>query len=169
MNRSPHAVLGAIASASLALTALAGAGNASAQTGSYPGKADGTSATHATTAQRGGGTDVASEEAAARRIQMQLDGYVVKAVKNYRNLHIGKRGGTVTIARGLAKSEVFAKWVKNSLEEGARAGAKLTIEESKPNGQTIRRIQLFGAWVTKWKPGSSGETVNVSFKRAQVD
>ncbi|MFG2222909.1 phage tail protein [Streptomyces sp. NPDC048644] len=104
---------------------------------------------------------------AAHRFDVQLDGVVVEAVKGISGLHADEKGGKVTITRGLKKSEVFATWIKKSLDEGDGAAETLTIQEENSHGQTIRRIQLFDAWVDKWESGKSSETVLVLFKRME--
>ncbi|TWF95519.1 phage tail protein [Saccharopolyspora dendranthemae] len=91
----------------------------------------------------------------------------------------GQKGGEVTITRGLDKSTEFTAWIKKTLIDGDVEGARenLTIEIQDSQGETVRRMQLFDCWVSKWEgPGvSAGESnpateqVTIVFERIEVE
>ena len=91
----------------------------------------------------------------------------------------GHKGGEVTITRGMDKSPEFTDWINKTLLNGNVEDARqnLTIEIQDPKGETVRRIQLFDAWVSKWEgPGlnatqSTGaeEKATITFERIEVE
>jgi phage tail-like protein len=89
-----------------------------------------------------------------------------------------QKGGEVTITRGIDKSSAFSDWIKKALKgdvEGARQN--LTIEIQDTEGKTVRRMQLFDAWISNWNgpdlsAGNSNgaeEQANVTFERIEVE
>ncbi|MBQ0925447.1 MULTISPECIES: phage tail protein [Saccharopolyspora] len=91
----------------------------------------------------------------------------------------GQKGGEVTITRGLDKSTEFTKWIQKTLLDGDVESARenLTIEIQDTKGESVRRMQLYDAWVSKWEgPGfSAGESsaateqVTIVFERIEVE
>lgn len=91
----------------------------------------------------------------------------------------GHKGGEVTITRGMDKSPEFTSWINKTLTDGEVEDARenLTIEVMEPNGSTVRRIQLYDAWVSKWEgPGlnagesnAATEKATVTFERIEVE
>jgi phage tail-like protein len=90
-----------------------------------------------------------------------------------------RKGGEVTITRGLDKSSEFTKWIKETLNNGAvdTARQNITIEVKDTTGATVRRIQLMQGWASKWegpslKAGDSSaatEQVTVTFEEIIVE
>jgi phage tail-like protein len=90
-----------------------------------------------------------------------------------------RKGGEVTITRGLDKSSEFTSWIKETLNNGAvdTARQNITIEVKDSTGATIRRIQLMQGWASKWegpslKAGDSSaatEQVTVTFEEIVVE
>jgi phage tail-like protein len=79
-----------------------------------------------------------------------------------RKLAGARKGGEVTIARGLSKSPEFTEWLNKSLIQGAVSAARqnVSIVASDSEGNHVRTIDLQRAWVKKWegpnlKAGSS--------------
>ncbi|MER7079899.1 conserved hypothetical phage tail region protein [Saccharopolyspora kobensis] len=91
----------------------------------------------------------------------------------------GQKGGEVTITRGLDKSSAFTDWIKKTLLDGDVEGARenLTIEIQDSQGETVRRMQLYDAWVSKWdgpevSAGESNpatEKATIVFERIEVE
>ncbi|MFE0464005.1 phage tail protein [Kitasatospora sp. NPDC058965] len=91
-----------------------------------------------------------------------------------RKLAGARKGGEVTITRGISKSEKFTEWLKKSMIDGAvttaRQNCTITVNDSE--GKVVRKIELQRAWVKKWegpnlKAGSSEaalEKVTVVFE-----
>ena len=90
-----------------------------------------------------------------------------------------RKGGEVTITRGLDKSSQFTEWIKETLNKGAVEAARqnLTIEIKDTQGETVRRIQLMQGWASKWegpslKAGESTaatEKVTITFEEIVVE
>ncbi|HEX5495668.1 MAG TPA: phage tail protein [Mycobacteriales bacterium] len=90
-----------------------------------------------------------------------------------------RKGGEVTITRGLDKSGEFTKWIDETLNKGAvdTARQNLTIEIKDSKGNTVRRIQLRQGWASKWegpslKAGESTaatEQVTITFEEIVVE
>jgi phage tail-like protein len=90
-----------------------------------------------------------------------------------------RKGGEVTITRGLDKSSQFTEWIKETLNKGAVETARqnLTIEIKNTEGDTVRRIQLMQGWASKWegpslKAGESTaatEKVTITFEEIVVE
>ncbi|WP_243788785.1 phage tail protein [Saccharopolyspora gloriosae] len=91
----------------------------------------------------------------------------------------GHKGGEVTITRGMDKSSEFTEWIKKTLNDGEVEDARenLTIEVMEPNGSTVRRIQLYDAWISKWEgpdlnageSNAATEKATVTFERIEVE
>ncbi|APU16182.1 MULTISPECIES: phage tail protein [Actinoalloteichus] len=89
-----------------------------------------------------------------------------------------RRSGEVVITRGLDKSDAFTKWIDLTLNEGQvdEARKELTIEIKDTKKETVRRINLFGCWASKWegpsfKAGESAaatERVTIVFEEIKV-
>ncbi|GGK10082.1 phage tail protein [Pilimelia anulata] len=64
-----------------------------------------------------------------------------------------RKGGEVTITRGLDQSSAFTDWIKDTFEKGAidtaRQNISIIIVDSKNEAQ--RRFDLSNAWVSKWE------------------
>lgn len=139
---------------------------------------------------------------ATHRFGVQLGGITVESVKNVSELTVeqdvvetmqvtdrgkpinkkqpgGHKGGEVRITRGMDKSPEFTDWINKTLLNGDVEDARqnLTIEVQDSKGETVRRIQLYDAWVSSWNgPGldatqSTGaeETATVTFERIEVE
>jgi phage tail-like protein len=133
---------------------------------------------------------------------VQLGGYLVESIQEVSGLTVeedvvetqqvtsegkplirkqpgARKGGEVTITRGLDKSSEFTKWIKETLNKGAVQTARqnLTIEIKDTEGQTVRRIQLMQGWASKWegpslKAGESTaatEKVTITFEEIVVE
>jgi phage tail-like protein len=133
---------------------------------------------------------------------VQLGGYLVESIQEVSGLTVeedvvetqqvtaegkplirkqpgARKGGEVTITRGLDKSSEFTKWIKETLNKGAVETARqnLTIEIKDTQGDTIRRIQLMQGWASKWegpslKAGESSaatEKVTITFEEIVVE
>ena len=133
---------------------------------------------------------------------VQLGGYLVESIQEVSGLTVeedvvetpqvtaegkpfirkqpgARKGGEVTITRGLDQSSEFTKWIKETLNKGAVSAARqnLTIEIKDTEGQTVRRIQLMQGWASKWegpslKAGESSaatETVTITFEEIVVE
>ncbi|MFR9728796.1 phage tail protein [Saccharopolyspora sp. MS10] len=91
----------------------------------------------------------------------------------------GHKGGEVTITRGMDKSSEFTEWIKKTINDGEVEDARenLTIEVMEPNGSTVRRIQLYDAWISKWEgpdlnageSNAATEKATVTFERIEVE
>jgi phage tail-like protein len=91
----------------------------------------------------------------------------------------GQKGGEVTITRGLDKSTEFTAWIKKTLLDGDVEGARenLTIEIQDSRGESVRRMQLYDCWVSKWEGPSfsagesnpATEQVTIVFERIEVE
>lgn len=70
-----------------------------------------------------------------------------------RKLPGARKGGEVTITRGLDKSSAFTDWIKDTFEKGAvdtaRQHISIVLTDSKSSDQ--RRFDLKNAWVSKWE------------------
>ncbi len=87
------------------------------------------------------------------------------------------KGGQVTLTKGLDQDDALTKWIDQTYGKGDVEGARknLTIEYKKPNGDTIRRVDLVNSWVSKWNPpdldagqsASAEETVTIEFERIE--
>ncbi|HEX6356350.1 phage tail protein [Actinophytocola sp.] len=139
---------------------------------------------------------------ATHRFGVQLGGVTVESIKEVSGLTVeqdvvetqqvtdrgkpinkkqpgGHKGGEVTITRGMDKSPEFTDWINKTLLNGDVEDARqnLTIEVQDPKGDTVRRMQLFDAWVSKWEgPGlnatqSAGadEKATITFERIEVE
>jgi phage tail-like protein len=80
-----------------------------------------------------------------------------------------RKGGEVTISRGLDKSSAFSEWIEKVFEQGsvdeARKNISIIITDAK--NTPVRRINLENAWVSKWegpglKAGASPATEKVT-------
>jgi phage tail-like protein len=90
-----------------------------------------------------------------------------------------RKGGEITVTRGLDQSSEFTKWIKETLNNGAIDSARqnITIEIKQPNGSTVRRMQLMQGWASKWegpsfKAGESTaatEKVTITFEDISVE
>jgi phage tail-like protein len=133
---------------------------------------------------------------------VQLGGYLVESIQEVSGLTVeedvvetqqvtaegkplirkqpgARKGGEVTITRGLDQSSEFTKWIKETLNKGAVETARqnLTIEIKDTEGQTVRRIQLMQGWASKWegpslKAGESTaatEKVTITFEEIVVE
>jgi phage tail-like protein len=133
---------------------------------------------------------------------VQLGGYLVESIQEVSGLTVeedvvetqqvtsegkplirkqpgARKGGEVTITRGLDKSSEFTKWIKETLNKGAVEAARqnLTIEIKDSQGETVRRIQLMQGWASKWegpslKAGESTaatEKVTITFEEIVVE
>lgn len=139
---------------------------------------------------------------ATHRFGVQLGGVTVESIKEISGLTVeqdvvetqqvtdrgkpinkkqpgGHKGGEVTITRGMDQSPEFTDWINKTLLDGDVDGARqnLTIEIQDPKGDTVRRMQLFDAWVSRWEgPGlnatqSTGaeEKATITFERIEVE
>ena len=138
---------------------------------------------------------------ATHRFGVQLGGVTVESVKEISGLVVeqdvvetmqvsaqGKpmnkkqpgahKGGEVTITRGMDPSSAFSDWIKKTLNGDVdSARQNLTIEIMDPDGQTVRRMQLFDAWVSKWEGPSlsasqsagAEEKATVTFERIEIE
>lgn len=133
---------------------------------------------------------------------VQLGGYLVESIQEVSGLTVeedvvevqqvtaegkplirkqpgARKGGEVTITRGLDQSGEFTKWIKETLNNGAvdTARQNLTIEIKDTKGETVRRIQLMQGWASKWegpslKAGESTpatEKVTITFEEIVVE
>jgi phage tail-like protein len=70
-----------------------------------------------------------------------------------RKLPGARKGGEVTITRGLDKSSAFTDWIKDTFEKGAvntaRQNISIVLTDSESSQQ--RRFDLKNAWVSKWE------------------
>ncbi|MFD9890222.1 phage tail protein [Amycolatopsis sp. NPDC059027] len=90
-----------------------------------------------------------------------------------------RKGGEVTITRGLDQSSEFTKWITETLNNGAVEAARqnITIEIKQADGSTVRRMQLMQGWASKWegpsfKAGESSaalEKVTITFEEISVE
>lgn len=64
-----------------------------------------------------------------------------------------RKGGEVTITRGLDKSSAFSQWIEQVFEKGeideARKNISIIVTDSM--NTPIRRMNLENAWVNKWE------------------
>lgn len=91
----------------------------------------------------------------------------------------GQKGGEVTITRGMDQSIEFTDWIKKTLIEGNVESARenLTIEIQDSQGSTVRRMQLYEAWVSKWEgpqftagdSTAATEKATITFERIEVE
>jgi phage tail-like protein len=106
-------------------------------------------------------------------LTMELDSIEVNQVTPtgkyiIRKLPGARKGGEVTITRGLDKSSAFTDWIKDTFEKGdvnsARQQLSIVITDSKSSDQ--RRFDLSNAWVSKWEgPGlKAGEATAATEK-----
>jgi phage tail-like protein len=85
-----------------------------------------------------------------------------------------RKGGEITVTRGMDKSKEFTKWLKETVNKGdvEKARQNITIEIMNSKGETERRLNLVNGWVSKWegpalKAGESGaaiEKVTITFE-----
>ncbi|MGR4882466.1 phage tail protein [Streptomyces sp. LARHCF249] len=70
-----------------------------------------------------------------------------------RKLAGARKGGEVTIARGLGQSPTFTKWLDDSFLKGdvATARQSLSIVVKDSANKPVRTINLKNAWVKKWE------------------
>ncbi|MFI0466245.1 MULTISPECIES: phage tail protein [Saccharopolyspora] len=139
---------------------------------------------------------------ATHRFGVQLGGITVESVKEISGLTVeqdvietqqvtptgerinkkqpgGQKGGEVTITRGMDQSAEFTDWIKKTLLDGNVEVARenLTIEIQDSKGETVRRMQLFDAWVSKWEGPSltagesqaATEKATITFERIEVE
>jgi phage tail-like protein len=139
---------------------------------------------------------------ATHRFGVQLGGVTVESVKEITDLVVeqdvvenmqvspqGKlintkqpgahKGGEVTITRGLDPSPAFTDWLNKTIGDGDVDSARenLTIEIMDPKGSTVRRMQLFNAWVSKWNGPSlnatqsagAEEKATITFERIEIE
>jgi phage tail-like protein len=138
---------------------------------------------------------------ATHRFGVQLGGVTVESVKEISGLVVEQevvetmqvseqgqpmnkkqpgahKGGEVTITRGMSPNTAFSEWIAKARKgdvDGARQN--LTIEIMEPNGSTVRRMQLFDAWVSKWEgPNLSAsesngaeEKATITFERIEIE
>ncbi|MEU5550253.1 MULTISPECIES: phage tail protein [unclassified Micromonospora] len=73
-----------------------------------------------------------------------------------------RKGGEVTITRGLDKSSAFTEWIKDTYEKGAintaRQNISVIVVDAENSEQ--RRWDLSNAWVSRWEGPSlrAGDT-----------
>ena len=82
-----------------------------------------------------------------------------------------QQGGEVTITRGLDKSSEFSQWLNKTLIDGDVENARenLTIEVMDSKGESVRRIMLFDAWVSKWEgPELTAGESNAATEKATI-
>ncbi|GGV15727.1 phage tail protein [Kitasatospora herbaricolor] len=70
-----------------------------------------------------------------------------------RKLAGARKGGEVTISRGLGASGEFTKWLEESFIKGNVKGARqsLSIIVKDTENNPVRTINLKNAWVKKWE------------------
>jgi phage tail-like protein len=133
---------------------------------------------------------------------VQLGGYLVESIQEVSGLTVeedvvetsqvtpdgkplirkqpgARKGGEVTITRGLDKSSQFTEWIKETLNKGAVETARqnLTIEIKNTEGDTVRRIQLMQGWASRWEGPSlragestaATEKVTITFEEIVVE
>ncbi|MBQ0896690.1 phage tail protein [Micromonospora purpureochromogenes] len=91
-----------------------------------------------------------------------------------RKLPGARKGGEVTITRGLDKSSSFTEWIKQTFEKGAVTAARKNISVIlvDPENSNQRRFDMKNAWVSKWEgpslkagePSAATEKVTVVFE-----
>lgn len=139
---------------------------------------------------------------ATHRFGVQLGGVTVESIKEISGLTVeqdvvetqqvtdtgkmlnkkqpgGHKGGEVVITRGMDQSAEFTDWIKKTLLDGNVEDARenLTIEIQDSKGETVRRMQLFDAWVSKWEgpdlsagdSNSALEKATITFERIEVE
>ncbi|MEV4251290.1 phage tail protein [Streptosporangium canum] len=89
-----------------------------------------------------------------------------------------RRGGEITIRRGMEKSAAFTDWIKATRVNAGRDGARrnITIVAKDANTNTVRRIQLTNAWASRWEgpqlgtPGGAAmEHVTITYEDITVE
>ncbi|MFJ1709120.1 phage tail protein [Kitasatospora sp. NPDC088346] len=84
-----------------------------------------------------------------------------------RKLAGARKGGEVTIGRGLDKSEAFTDWLNQTFIKGDVSAARMAISiivkdsENRP----VRTINLKNAWVKKW----DGPTLKAGDSQAAIE
>ncbi|MGW4898647.1 phage tail protein [Kitasatospora sp. NPDC004240] len=70
-----------------------------------------------------------------------------------RKLAGARKGGEVTIGRGLGQSPTFSKWLEESFIRGnvATARQSLSIVVKDSTNKPVRTVNLKNAWVKKWE------------------
>lgn len=139
---------------------------------------------------------------ATHRFGVQLGGVTVESIKEISGLTVqqdvvetqqvtergkpitkkqpgGHKGGEVTITRGMDKSSEFTKWLNKTVGEGDVDDARqnITIEIQDPKGETVRRIQLYDAWVSNYdgpalsatQSAGAEEKATIVFERIEVE
>jgi phage tail-like protein len=113
-------------------------------------------ATHIFTVQLGAYEVETVQEVSGLSFEMDaIDHYEVTKTGQLlvRKLAGARKGGEVTIGRGLGQSPVFTKWLQESFIKGdvstARQSLSIVIKDSM--NKPIRTINLKNAWVKKWE------------------
>ncbi|MFJ9367299.1 phage tail protein [Nocardia sp. NPDC101769] len=83
----------------------------------------------------------------------------------------------VTITRGSDKSEVFDRWIRQSLKDPHGSRTDITITELDNHGKPVRAIILIDAWTRSWNipslsagsAGSANETVTLSCEMMKIE
>ncbi|WP_433565257.1 phage tail protein [Nocardia sp. CA-151230] len=83
----------------------------------------------------------------------------------------------VTITRSSDKSEVFDRWIRQSLKDPHGARATITITELDHHGKPVQAISLIDAWTRSWSvpsleagnAGPANETVTLSCDRMKIE
>jgi phage tail-like protein len=145
---------------------------------------------------------MAGDTLATHRFGVQLGGVTVESIKEITDLvveqdvvenvqvssqgkpMVGKqpgahKGGEMTITRGLTKEKAFTDWLNKTISGGDVESARqnITVEIMDTKGTTVRRMQLFNAWVSKWNgpslsaTQSSGaeEKATIQFERIELE
>lgn len=106
-------------------------------------------------------------------LTLEVDAIEIKQVTAKGELLIRKlpgarKGGEVTITRGLDKSPEFTKWLNEAMKKGAVQTARqnVSIVVNDTEGKMGRRYNLKNAWVSKWEgPGlKAGESAAATEK-----
>ncbi|MFI9269971.1 phage tail protein [Kitasatospora sp. NPDC052896] len=113
-------------------------------------------ATHRFTVQLGGYQVETVQEVSGLSFEMDaIDHYEVTSTGQMvvRKLAGARKGGEITISRGLGQSPVFTQWLDKSFLQGDVASARqsITILVSDSQGNPVRHITLENAWVKKWE------------------
>ncbi|MGC9670025.1 phage tail protein [Planosporangium sp. 12N6] len=91
-----------------------------------------------------------------------------------RKLPGARKGGEVTITRGLDKSSAFTKWIEQVFKKGAISAARKNISVILVDAENTnqRRFDMKNAWVSRWEgpslkagdPSAATEKVTVVFE-----
>ncbi|MEU6579619.1 phage tail protein [Nocardia sp. NPDC046763] len=83
----------------------------------------------------------------------------------------------VTITRNPDKSEVFDRWIRQSLKDPLGSRTNITITELDNHGKPVRAMILIDAWTRSWNvpslssgsAGSASETVTLSCEMLKIE